>query len=154
VIRAALVLALALALVLAAPAAASEQHPTLLDLEDEVMCPVCNTTLDQSSSPTARAIQRFISRRIKAGDTKSEIKRTLVANFGPAILAAPPRKGFDLLAWWLPFVGILAAAVVLGGLAVRWTRRRDPGSDAGGSGRPLDPELDRRVDEALARFEG
>src|SRR5207249_283902 len=34
---------------------------TLADLEDEVMCPVCNTTLDQSSSGAARQIKTFIS---------------------------------------------------------------------------------------------
>ena len=75
---------LAAALFLATPALASEQHPTLADLEDEVLCPVCYPeTLAQSSSPAAQQVKRFISRRIAAGDTKSEIKRKLVADYGP-----------------------------------------------------------------------
>ena len=61
--------------VLAAPALASERHPTLGELEGEVMCPTCKTTLDQSSAPIADRIRQFISARIAAGDTKSEIKR-------------------------------------------------------------------------------
>ena len=92
-----------------------EGGATLADLEGEVMCPVCNTTLDQSSSPAARQIENFISRRIQAGDSKDEIKDRLVAVYGPQILAAPPKEGFDLLAWLLPFVGLVGGALVLGG---------------------------------------
>ena len=45
---------LAAALLLAAPAAASEQHPTLNELENQIMCPVCaGETLAQSDSPAA-----------------------------------------------------------------------------------------------------
>ena len=138
-----------LALALAPAALASERHPTLSELEGEVMCPVCNTTLDQSSSPAARQIEAVISRRIAAGDTKSEIKERLVAEYGPQILAAPPREGFDLLAWLLPIGGALAGAAILGLLAWHWSRVREP---APRSAR-LDPALERRVDEELARFD-
>jgi hypothetical protein len=42
-----------------------------------------------------------------------------VAQFGPAILAAPPRKGFDLIAWWLPIAGLaLGAAWVTAAISV------------------------------------
>ena len=54
--RALLVAALALAL--AAPAVASERHPTLNELEGEVMCPICHTTLDQSNSAAAERGER------------------------------------------------------------------------------------------------
>ena len=143
--------ALALALAAAAPAGASERHPTLGEMEGRVMCPVCGTTLDQSNSPIAKRIETFIARRIRAGDTRSEIERKLVAQFGPAILAAPERKGFGLLAWWLPLGGALAAAVVLAWLGVRWARAREP--EPAAAPEPLDPELERRVDVALHRFE-
>jgi cytochrome c-type biogenesis protein CcmH len=146
--------ALLAALVLAPAARASEQHPTLSEMETRVMCPVCKTTLDQSESSVATQIEGFISRRIRAGDTRSEIERRLVANFGPAILASPPRHGFDLLAWWLPILGVTAGALVLGGAAWHWTRVRDrePRPALAGAG-PLDPELERRLDEELARFD-
>ena len=140
-----------LALVLVAPAIASERHPTLGELEGEVMCPTCKTTLDMSDAPIANRIRVFISARIVAGDTKSEIKRKLVAQFGPAILAEPSKKGFNLLAWVLPFLGLGLGAVALGWLAWRWSRRAAPLAAAGP---PLDAELDRRVDDELARFDG
>ena len=139
------------ALVLAGPALASERHPTLGDLESEVMCPTCKTTLDQSNAPIANRIRAFISARIAAGDTKSEIKDKLVLQFGEAVLAAPPKHGFNLLAWVLPFVGVGIGAIVLALLAWRWSRARSPGAAAAGA--PLEPDLERRVDEELARFE-
>jgi cytochrome c-type biogenesis protein CcmH len=145
--RLALVLVAAL---LAVPLAqASERHPTQAELEGEVMCPVCGTTLDQSSSPAAQQIKRVIATDIAAGQTKSQIKNRLVAEYGDAILAAPPRHGFGLLAWWLPIVGIVAAAVVVGAGAWRWSRAREPAPRAV----QLDPALERRLDDELRRFE-
>jgi cytochrome c-type biogenesis protein CcmH len=113
------------------------------------MCPVCGTTLDQSNSPAAEQIKRVIARRIAAGDTKSEIEDRLVANYGDSILAAPPHRGFGLLAWWLPIVGILAAATLVGLGAWRWSRDREPAPAAA----PLDPALERRIDDELRRYE-
>ena len=151
-----ILLGLLLALVLAAPAAASDRHPTLGELEGEVMCPTCKTTLDQSNAPIANRIRQFISARIAAGDTKSEIKAKLVDQFGEAVLAAPPKSGFNLLAWVLPLAGIVIAAGVVGLLAYRWSRGRK-GEEAGEpstNGRfSLDPELERRLDEELARYD-
>jgi cytochrome c-type biogenesis protein CcmH len=142
-------LVLVAALIAVPIARASERHPTLAELEGEVMCPICGTTLDQSNSPAAQQIKRLIARRIAAGETKSEIKNTLVAEYGGAILAAPRQKGFGLLAWWVPLVGIVLAAAVVGAGAWRWSRSREPDQ-----GDPvIDPALDRRVDEELARFD-
>ena len=54
-----------LAALLAVPvASASERHPKQSELEGEVMCPVCGTTLDQSNSPAAEQIKRVIAQRI------------------------------------------------------------------------------------------
>jgi cytochrome c-type biogenesis protein CcmH len=144
------------ALALAAPTAASEESPTPADIEDEVLCPTCETTLDQSDSPIAQRMKAVIRARIAAGDSKSEIKARLVDEFGERILASPPREGFNLLAWWLPIGGALVGAVVVGLLAWRWSRAR-ASTEAEGSdpsaGPDLEPEVERRLDEELARFE-
>ena len=62
-------------------------------------------------------MKQFIRARIAAGDTKSEIKAKLVAQFGAAVLAEPPKHGFNLLAWLLPLVGIVARR---GGRSACW----------------------------------
>ncbi len=139
------------ALALAAPAAAADP-PTLADLEDEVICPTCQTTLELSNSPVATQMRGFIRERIAAGDTKDEIKAELVDEFGEGVLAAPPKSGFNLIAWLLPLAGLLAALVAITLLARRYTRVR-PEAAAAGAGPPLDPELEQRVDEELARYD-
>jgi cytochrome c-type biogenesis protein CcmH len=143
----------ALALAFAAPAAASERHPTLGELEGEVICPTCHTTLDQSNAPIAQRMKAFIAARISAGDTKSGIERKLVAQFGPQVLAQPGKHGFDLVAWVLPLAGLLGGAAILAVAARRWTRPSDKVSLGEEPAPPLDPELERRLDDELARFE-
>ncbi|HET7556381.1 MAG TPA: cytochrome c-type biogenesis protein CcmH, partial [Gaiellaceae bacterium] len=71
------------ALALAAPAAASEQHPTLGELEGQLMCPICQgETLAQSDSPAAQRIKAYVQLRIDQGATRSQIKRELVQQWG------------------------------------------------------------------------
>jgi cytochrome c-type biogenesis protein CcmH len=140
-----------LSLALVPPAVASESQPTLAEIESEVVCPTCHTTLDQSSSPVALRMRTFIRARIAAGDTKSEIKSKLVEDFGEQVLASPPKRGFNLLAWVLPPVLVVAAGATLAVLAVRWSRRRDPATVDEAA--PSDPALDRRIDDELARLD-
>jgi cytochrome c-type biogenesis protein CcmH len=145
------VVALVAALALVAPAAASERHPTQSELEGELVCPTCHTTLDQSDAPIARQMKEFIRERIAAGDTKGEIVDALVAQLGKQVLAEPPKEGFDLLAWLLPIGGILVGAGALAVGAWQWSRTRGPPGGVAPVG--LDPELERRLDEELARFD-
>jgi cytochrome c-type biogenesis protein CcmH len=147
----------------AAPALASEERPTLAELEKELVCPTCSQTLDMSDAPGAQRMKAYIRERIDEGASKSEIKGELVAQFGEGVLAAPPRRGFNLLAWLLPALGLVVGAAAVGAAAWRWSRRRSPGDAApdrsqaapSTNGRvELDPELERRLDEELARFDG
>ena len=142
--------ALALAGSLAGSAVAASP-PRQADLEAEIVCPTCKTTLDQSSSPIATRMKTFIRVRIAAGDSAAQIKAQLVDQFGTAVLAEPPKRGFDLLAWLLPLAALGLGIVVVGALAWTWSRRRD--SDVESPDAELDPDLERRVDEELARYE-
>lgn len=155
--RAVAVLIASLALVGAAQA--SEQRPTAAELESELVCPVCNATLDTSNAPVARRMKAYIRTRIAAGDTKSEIKASLVDQFGPTVLAVPPKQGFELIAWLLPLAGLAVGVVVVAALAWRWSRVRGshepPRGEGGGplDTALLDPALERRLDDELARYE-
>jgi cytochrome c-type biogenesis protein CcmH len=154
--RAALIAALLLALAAAGTAAASEQHPNLPELERELICPTCHESLALSNSPIADRMRSFIRARIAAGDTKSEIKSKLVDQLGESVLAAPPKRGFNLIVWLLPLGGVLIGGAALAVLARRWSRAREEPAPPGPSGNgraPLDPELERRLDEELARFD-
>jgi cytochrome c-type biogenesis protein CcmH len=138
-----------------APGLAADQ-PSAAELESQLVCPTCRTTLDESDAPIARRMKAYIRRRLAEGATGGQIKKELVSQFGEGVLSTPPTHGFDLLAWVLPIGGIGVGAVGLGALVWAWSRRR-VGDDDRDSGEPaavpLDPELERRVDDELARFE-
>jgi cytochrome c-type biogenesis protein CcmH len=135
------------ALALLAPGGAAGA-PSPSELESELVCPTCKTTLDMSDAPVAKRMKTYIRERIAAGASEQQIKDELVAQFGPAVLAEPSKSGFDLLAWLLPLAALVAGAAVVALLVWRWTRSREAAADE-----PLDPDLERRLDEELARYD-
>jgi cytochrome c-type biogenesis protein CcmH len=150
--RASLAGVAALVLLAAAPVAmASAQHPTLVGIEGDYMCLLCRVPLDESNSPAANQERAVLRRLIDQGLTASQIKARMVADYGSDVLAAPPDSGFNILAWWLPIVGILAGAAAIAYGVWRWSRGR--GEPPGGPVSRMDPDLDRRLDDELARFD-
>lgn len=147
------VLALVALLALAAPAAAACPRTTLGDIEDEVMCPVCGTSLSVATeAPQAERERRFIQRLIDSCRSKDQIKDTLAAQFGSEVLATPESKGFSLTAWMVPVLVILAALGLIGAAGLRW--RRGGGGPAAASDSPqLDPGDAARLDRDLERYE-
>ena len=139
------------ALVAALVAGTATAAPSPADRESELVCPVCGTTLDQSDAPIALKMKRYIRQRLAAGASEKQIKAELVDQFGPGVLAEPPKSGFDLLAWLVPLGVLVAGAVGVGLVAWGWSRRR--GEEADDEPVALDPELERRVDAELQRFE-
>src|SRR4051794_8550496 len=140
--------------VLLAPAAVAQQQParaSLPDIEDEVMCPICGTLLELSFSPQAERERDFIRRLIARGETKGQIKSALVDQYGEDVLATPSDSGFDLAAWIVPALGLIALAGLLG--FAWWRRRRGPPGAAGRGAPPLSPEDAARLDGALSSYE-
>ena len=103
------------------PAAAAAANASLPDIEDEVMCTICGTTLQLSDSPQAERERVFINELIAQGKTKDQIKAALVDEYGPEVLAVPSDEGFDLIGGWvIPFVAVLVGATLVGLAARRW----------------------------------
>lgn len=145
-----LVVVLALALAPAAPAATP--RASFNELEQEVMCDVCNVPLNIAEAPRAEQQRREIKQLIAQGMTNQQIKDELVRRYGPSILASPPHSGFSLAAYLVP-IGVVA--VLLAGLAVmlpRWRRRRPAPIAADAGAQPLSTADQRRLDDELARF--
>jgi cytochrome c-type biogenesis protein CcmH/NrfF len=138
----------------ASTAGAIQPRVSLTDIENDVMCVVCNTPLAVSQSPQADAERRFISDLIAKGYTKAQVERALVAQYGPAVLALPPAHGFNLTVYILPAAVVLLGAAGLAFALPRW-RRRTRAAHAGAADPAADPGLDpadaRRVEEDLAR---
>jgi cytochrome c-type biogenesis protein CcmH len=156
-------LAIAAALLLPTTALATSAMPgtppqaqaNLPDIEDQVMCPVCGTALNLSFSPQADRERAFIRHEIAQGKTEDEIIDDLVAQYGTAVLAEPPKSGFDLTAWLVPGIAIIIAAIAIGFGLRRWRRagRTAEEKAATNGDEPLDSEERERLDSDLARYD-
>jgi cytochrome c-type biogenesis protein CcmH len=148
-----MLLVAAAVLALAAPAAlAAAPRTTLGDVEDEVMCPVCGTPLNVSESPQANRERAYIRQLVAEGKTKAQIKRALVDQFGPDVLALPQSdKGVNWAVYVVPAALVLVALAALAVFVPRW-RRRGP-ADAEPSPAELSGEDERRVERELARLD-
>jgi cytochrome c-type biogenesis protein CcmH len=136
------------------PALAVTPRASLPDIEQQVMCPVCGVPLSIASSPQAERERVFIRGLIDRGEDTAQIKRELVAQFGPSVLALPSARGFNLAAYLVP-LGVVALLVL--GVAFtlpRWHRRgRSPAFLPGGPAPSPTVAEDSRLDEDLARFD-
>jgi len=144
-----------LALAVLAPAASGAEQVTLIEIEEEVMCPVCGTLLQLAEAPQAQRQKAFISRLIEEGKSEDQIKDALVAEYGEEVLALPEGEGFSLSAYVVPIVAFLAAAVALALGVLRWRRAGGggPSGPRGPRGRGPSGEDADRLDADLARYD-
>jgi cytochrome c-type biogenesis protein CcmH len=154
---AALALTLTVALVMAlAPAAASAvpARASLTDIEGDVMCTSCHESLSVAQSPQADSERSYIRSLIAQGQTKPQIERALVAQYGASVLALPPAHGFNLTVYILPPLILVVGVITLAITLPKWRRRARAASR---TPLPAGPALDagdaRRLDEDLARRE-
>jgi cytochrome c-type biogenesis protein CcmH/NrfF len=144
----------ALLLLLIAPAAslaAACPKTSLADVEDEVMCPVCGVPLGLATeAPQANRERAFIQREVEACKSKQQIKNELVAQFGDRVLALPPQKGFNFVAYLVPALVVLGGVAAVTAVALRRRRRSDersPGAStpalAGDDAARLEADLER-----------
>jgi cytochrome c-type biogenesis protein CcmH len=136
-----------------ASSAAAGSRPSLPAIERQVMCVTCKIPLDVAQSPQADRERAYIQGLIDRGQTEAEIKRTLVAQYGPSVLALPSAHGFGLAAYLVPLAAVLALLGALALLLPRWRRRaRIP--DGPDAPRPALSSGDAaRLDADLARFD-
>ena len=106
------------ALLALAPASLALGRPTLPALEPQLMCVTCKIPLSVADSAEATQERELIKELIAKGDGEGQIKKVLVSQYGPAVLSTPSTKGFQLSAYLVPIVVVVA---LIGGqlLAVR-----------------------------------
>lgn len=114
----------------AAPAGlARAQGP---NIENEVIriaknlyCPVCPATpLDVCSTQACLQWRTLIKEKLLAGQNEEQIRAYFVAQYGQRVLGAPPPEGFNLGAYLLPFLLLLAGGGVLFLTLRGWARVR------------------------------
>jgi cytochrome c-type biogenesis protein CcmH len=116
------VVAVVLTCLAIAPMGLAVPRTTLPVIERQVMCVTCKIPLNVAESPQAARERVFIRGLIAEGRTEAQVKEALVSQYGPAVLALPSAKGFDLAAYVVPAAVVLALVVLLALLLPSWRR--------------------------------
>jgi cytochrome c-type biogenesis protein CcmH/NrfF len=150
VVKLAAIAALVLALGSAAPAGA-EPEGWAYDAANELMSPFCpGRTLADCPSPAAESMRLWLHVQEAAGRTRQEVEEELFARYGDIMRGTPRAEGAGLGAYVIPIV-IFAAGGLLVVYVLRRMTRGGGGPPALPPAAPSDPELERLVDDELAR---
>ena len=111
------------------------------------MCGGCNDTVSSCNHSggafagpcdTAKAMLKEIDQRVGRGESDDLILQDFVQEYGPTVLIEPPKAGFNLLAWVMPFALPIVAFVIVWFVVRRWRHRA---TLAVACGPPISPEL-------------
>jgi cytochrome c-type biogenesis protein CcmH len=120
------------------------------DLANDLMSPFCpGRSLADCPSPDAASLRMWILVQAAAGRTRDEVEQELYARYGEVIRAKPKAEGWGLAAYWIPAAVFAGGGVLVGWFLRRSTRRARPPEPTG----PLDPEVERKLDELLGGAE-
>jgi cytochrome c-type biogenesis protein CcmH len=150
-------LALLSLLLCAAPAlAAAEPEGWAYDVWNELMSPFCpGRSLADCPSSQAESLRMWIVAQEAAGASKDEVEQQIYERYGDVVLSAPRAQGIGITAYVIPVVTFVAGGLLVAVFLRRQTRRpeapREGPSERRPAAEPLDPELERLVDEELAR---
>jgi cytochrome c-type biogenesis protein CcmH len=133
-----------------ARAAAPVSEETVHEVAAQLRCVVCQSlSVADSPSETAHQMQAIIRERLAAGESPEQVKAYFVERYGIWILLSPPRQGFNLVVWVVPFAGLGAGLVLVLVLVRRWSGRPAPAAEGA---RP-DAALRERILREMAERE-
>jgi cytochrome c-type biogenesis protein CcmH len=84
------------------------------EIEDNLIAPCCWTQpVSEHYSDVAEKIRKEVHEMVASGKSRDEILDYYVAQYGERILASPRAKGFNRLAYLLPWLALLLGAPLL-----------------------------------------
>jgi cytochrome c-type biogenesis protein CcmH len=132
-------------------AAAPVDERAVTEVAAQLRCVVCQSlSVADSPSETAHQMRGVIRERLAAGETPEQVKAYFVEKYGVWILLAPPRRGFTLLVWIVPYVGLLAGLVLVMVVVRRWSRHAPT---APAETRPVDEAMRQRIRREMAEMD-
>jgi cytochrome c-type biogenesis protein CcmH/NrfF len=149
---AALVLAPLLALLAAPAPGRAEPEGWAYEVAAELMSPFCpGRTLADCPSDQAKSLVLWIVVQEAAGRTRADVEEELFSRYGEIMRPAPRPEGIGLTAYVIPALAFAGGGALVGVFLMRQTRRRQSAEPAAAAPAPPDPELERLVDQELAR---
>jgi len=140
---------------LAALAAPQNNEETAHELEAILIAPCCwSQPVSQHYSEAADQIRREVREFLAAGKSKQAILDYYVSKYGERILASPRPRGFNLLAYVLPWVFLLAGmTIVVIFLKKRISLLPDKHPFDVVARSPLDEQYGRRVEREMRELQ-
>ena len=130
------ILAILLVLVLVAGLAQSAKAAAVLaDLENALMCKCddkCGKVLINCTCSTSDKTRAEFSKMLDSGLTVQQIIDMQVEKHGETILSSPTKSGFNLTAWAMPFVALLAGGFGVSKIIEAWKKKGTPQDQADG----------------------
>ena len=114
------------------------------------MCGTCGRKkVGECTCEKAAEMRDEIARLTAAGKTRDEIIQHFIDEYGSQeVLSQPIDRGFNRLAWLFPYAAGLCGILVVGGTAMRWSRR-SPGALSEPTPPATDPALESQLDHEL-----
>ena len=136
-------------------AVSPSRSPLEEELRHEMGC-ICGTCahepLSKCTCGYAQDMRTNLRAQIDLGKNRDEIIEHFIRVYGGQhFLMAPLDRGFNRLAWMLPYAVAGTAAILVGFAAIRWSHRRD-GTEADPSA-PVDPAIEERLDDELRNLD-
>jgi cytochrome c-type biogenesis protein CcmH len=122
-------------------------------IERQVMCVTCKIPLNVAESPQANEERAYIQELIDKGQSESQIKSSLVEQYGPAVLGLPSAHGFNLTAYLVPLAVVLALIATLLVLLPSWRRQARAAVSRRESPAALSATDAARLESDIARFD-
>ena len=132
-----------------------ERSALIRQLEHELMCTCggCLAPMDDCPMGVSCHGRREMLAKIEAyarqGLTHDQIRAAFIAEYGEQVLTAPPDRGFNRLAWLLPYVMGASGASVLGLVAWRWSKKKEDAMPAVPVAASRDDALAERLEDEL-----
>jgi cytochrome c-type biogenesis protein CcmH/NrfF len=97
-------------------------------------------------------MKKETAERLARGDTQEAILEGFRARYGEKVLSSPTFRGFNWLAWIMPFAAVLVSGFVLAVVIRRWTRSV-PEPAAIPTAPPADDPLRQRLARELEQLD-
>ncbi len=125
---------------------------TVSSISKELICQCgCGRLLNSHVCDTQEAMVTLIEQKLAQGQSKEEIIQFFVVQYGEQVLASPPKKGFNLMAWITPFAAILAGGGVIFIVLKKWVRQ-GKNSETIPMAEEGDEEYQRQLEKELEDF--
>lgn len=125
------------------PKSGEELDDATHDLASRLRCPVCQgLSVADSTSVSALSMREEIHEMFAKGYTEDQIVAYFESSFGEFVRLVPTARGFNLLVWFLPVIGLLTGLAIV----LRQTRDRTATASSAGTEVEASPEDDELSD--------